>query len=171
MAGAVTVRRPPRPLRRPAAAMLRAPLAVLPALALLASGPAAAETLRDPTRPAFEIGDGGAAGSGGGLVAHPAGGAGGAAGAAGPQLQSVLLRAQGGALAVIDGRTLRIGDRFAGWRVAAIDETTVTLAGGAGRRVLRLTPAADKKTVTGKNRSPAAAAPSAVAAQQGRDRK
>lgn len=128
----------------------------IPVLALtlaLLAGSAAAESLRDPTRPAFDIDAGrGVAGT------HPDSPAGVAANAypvpRGPRLQSILSRSDGRKLAVIDGRTLAVGDRFGSARLIAIDVASVTLRGPGGRQILSLTPAATKKTSRNELRKP-----------------
>ena len=146
-------------------------LALAATLAQLVVAPAAAEALRDPTRPAFDVEASGAAGNatGGGAAASAAAADPAVPARQGPQLQSIVHRAQGQSLAVIDGRTLRPGDRFGNARVVAIGEHSVTLAGPDGRRVLPLTPAARK---TYKRSATAGAAPGKdmlpPAAQQGR---
>lgn len=108
------------------------------ALALLAAcGSAAGEApLPDPTRPPARF-------------AAPAG----VAAAEGPVLQSVRLPRQGRASAVIDGRQVLLGERFADARLERVSETEAVLVGPAGRQVLRLTPAAHKDTRQNKNRS------------------
>lgn len=147
-------------------------LALAATLALPAVAPASAEALRDPTRPAFDVeatGVGAGNAAGGGAAAGDAAAGPAAPARQGPQLQSIVHRSQGRSLAVIDGRTLRPGDRFGNARVAAIGEHSVTLAGPDGRRVLSLTPAARKTyrrtaaagAASGKDRLP-------PAAQQGR---
>lgn len=111
---------------------------------------AGAETLRDPTRPAFDVEagrDGAANGAAAGSTSDSSGAANRYA-PRGPRLQSILIRADGSALAVIDGRTLAIGDRFGSGRLVAIAAGQVTLRGPEGQQVLRLTPAADKKPKT-----------------------
>ena len=121
----------------------------LPILALALgalAGAVAAESLRDPTRPAFDIDAGkGVAGVNPDTAAgNPA--VTGYAAPRGPRLQSILTRSDGRSLAVIDGKTLAVGDRFGSRRLVAIDVASVTLRGSAGRQVLHLTPAATKKT-------------------------
>ncbi|HEY5763786.1 MAG TPA: hypothetical protein VIS73_11320 [Rhodocyclaceae bacterium] len=126
------------------------------------AGAAAAETLRDPTRPAFDIDAGkGVASARPGL---PAGDPPATSYVAprGPRLQSILTRSDGRSLAVIDGKTLAVGDRFGSRRLIAIDIASVTLRGPEGRRVLHLTPAATKtnsRTELRKQQSPAGAQP------------
>lgn len=94
--------------------------------AMLASLPAAAQTLADPTRPpaAFD-------------TSRPEG-----AGDGAPRLQSVLIspRAGGRHVAVIDGETVRLGDSFRGARVARMTADRVELVRGRERQVLRLDP-------------------------------
>ena len=92
---------------------------------LLASLPAAAQVLADPTRPP---------------PALDASRAEGAAADGLPRLQSVLIspRAGGRHVAVIDGETVRLGDSFRGARVARMSQTEVELVRGRERQVLRL---------------------------------
>lgn len=119
---------------------------------------APADTLRDPTRPAFDV-DAGKGGAGAGSAGPPGDGVAAAhAAPRGPRLQSILTRADGRSLAVIDGRTLAVGDRFGSARLVAIDVASVTLRGPEGRRVLRLTPAASKKSRNDEIRKPQAPA-------------
>ena len=47
--------------------------------------------------------------------------------------------------AIVDGMTVRAGDRLGDYRVTRIDEHGVWLRGPAGPRQLRLTPGIDKK--------------------------
>ncbi|WP_229440640.1 hypothetical protein [Massilia sp. BSC265] len=102
------------------------PLATLSATLLLASLPAAAQTLADPTRPPAALDTSRPAGAGDGLA----------------RLQSVLIapRAGGRHVAVIDGETVRLGDSFRGARVARMTQTEVELVRGRERQVLRLDP-------------------------------
>ncbi|MGI4845256.1 MAG: hypothetical protein ACRYF7_18255 [Janthinobacterium lividum] len=94
--------------------------------AMLASLPAAAQTLADPTRPpaAFD-------------TSRPEG-----AGDGAPRLQSVLIspRAGGRHVAVIDGETVRLGGSFRGARVERMSADRVELVRGRERQVLRLDP-------------------------------
>lgn len=94
--------------------------------ALLASLPAAAQTLSDPTRPPAALDASRPEGAGDGL----------------PRLQSVLIspRAGGRHVAVIDGETVRLGGSFRGARVARMSENQVELVRGRERQVLRLDP-------------------------------
>lgn len=93
---------------------------------LLASLPAAAQSLADPTRPPAAFDTSRAEGAGDGL----------------PRLQSVLIspRAGGRHVAVIDGETVRLGGSFRGARVARMTENQVELVRGRERQVLRLEP-------------------------------
>ena len=63
-----------------------------------------------------------------------------------PRLQSVLI-SQRRKLAVIDGRTVRLGGVIDGARVVAITEGSVTLRRGAETRTLSLYPAVAKKAI------------------------
>ncbi|WP_084416535.1 hypothetical protein [Massilia alkalitolerans] len=94
---------------------------------LLASLPAAAQALADPTRPPAALDGSRLDGAGDGL----------------PRLQSVLIapRAGGRHVAVIDGETVRLGGSFRGARVARMTENQVELVRGRERQVLRLDPA------------------------------
>jgi len=90
----------------------------------LAGARAGAQTVQDPTRPPAAL-------------LHPAAGG---PGAAGPHLQSILIgRAPGGRrVAVIDGETVRVGDRVAGARVIAIEAAAVQLQRGGKQERLTL---------------------------------
>lgn len=110
------------------------------AFAMLAAGGAHAEALRDPTRP----------------VQHAGGAADPARGSAEPRLQSVLISAQRRE-AVIDGQTVRAGDKVGNARVVRILETEVVLREGNEVRILRMYPdvkksyaAADERAATQK---------------------
>jgi MSHA biogenesis protein MshK len=94
-------------------------------LALLAGTGASAQAVQDPTRPPQAL-------------LHPVAGG---AGADAPQLQSILIgRGAGGRrVAVIDGETVRVGDRVAGARVVAINTADVQLQRGARHETLKLT--------------------------------
>lgn len=97
------------------------------AACLLAAAPAAAQ-LADPTRPP--------------AATHASGEAPAAAPAA--RLQSVLI-APGRRLAVIDGRTVKVGETVGGAKVVAISQAEVTLEKGAERETLKLLPGTEKK--------------------------
>ena len=104
-------------------------LALLAACCIPALAPAAAQALRDPTRPPASLMPGGAAAA---QAAAP--------GASGPQLQSILIGRQPGGrhVAVIDGETVRLGDTFKGARVTRMTPNEVELVRGRERRVLKL---------------------------------
>ncbi|WP_332877929.1 hypothetical protein [Massilia sp. S19_KUP03_FR1] len=93
-------------------------------LLALAGAGVCAQALQDPTRPPAAL-------------LQPVAGA---AGAEGPRLQSILIgRAAGGRrVAVIDGETVRVGDRVAGARVIAILSAEVHLRRGASQEILKL---------------------------------
>jgi MSHA biogenesis protein MshK len=115
---------------------LTLPGAVLCALAMApASGQALAQALSDPTRPPA-LGD--AAGE--------------AAPAAAFRLQSVLI-SRGRRIAVIDGRTVVVGDKVGDATLAAIAETEVSLKRGEERETLKLYPGVERKPV--RRRAPA----------------
>lgn len=60
-------------------------------------------------------------------------------------LQSVLIPRQGKPVAIIGGRYVPLGERWEGWELVEVHEAGVVLARGRERKVLRLTPAAEKK--------------------------
>lgn len=100
------------------------------AFCLLPFSPAAAaEALRDPTRPPA-------------VLYAPDDGAG---IATGPVLQSVLI-SPGRRTAVISGRSVKVGDRFDDNRVIRINETEVVLKTGSGLQTLKLFPDVEKRT-------------------------
>jgi MSHA biogenesis protein MshK len=98
--------------------------------ACLLCGAAGAQGLQDPTKPP--------------AAATPVA-AGPVAASAGPQLQSILIAREAGGrhVAVIDGETVRLGERFHGAKVARIGENEVELVRGSERQVLRLYADAD----------------------------
>nr|WP_314607296.1 MSHA biogenesis protein MshK [uncultured Janthinobacterium sp.] len=109
-------------------AVMRAGRCAFLACALLAPAPGVlAQALADPTRPPD---------------AAPVQGSAASAGVARPQLQSVLISNQPGGrrLVVIDGRSVRAGDKLGGAVVVAIGETSVTLRRGKTLETLRLYP-------------------------------
>lgn len=111
-------------------AVMRAPRCVFLAGALLALAPGVfAQALVDPTRPPD---------------AAPVLGSAVSAGTARPQLQSVLIsnRPGGRRLAVIDGRSVRAGDKVGGAVVVSIGEASVVLRRGKTLETLRLYPQA-----------------------------
>ena len=119
------MKRPP-----PAASAWLAPFCALTvALTLvLAAAPAAAQSLPDPTRPPPE-----AAVAPGETPAAPL--------STGPQLQSVLVGEHGREVAVIDGQTVRVGDKIDGARLVRVGKDEAVLQRGATRVVLHLFPA------------------------------
>jgi hypothetical protein len=60
-------------------------------------------------------------------------------------LQSVLIPRQGKPVAIIDGKYVPLGERYGDWELVAVAESHVVLGKGKERRVLRLTPAAEKR--------------------------
>lgn len=52
--------------------------------------------------------------------------------------------------AIVDGMTVRVGDRLGDARVTRIDEQGVWLAEGTGKRLLKLLPDIDKRPPAGK---------------------
>lgn len=95
----------------------------------LAGAPARAQTLDDPTRPPAALQ---ALASDTGEAPAPSR----------PQLQSVLLaRGQGGRrVAVIDGQTVRVGDKVHGYVLASVGDAEAVLVRGKEREVLKLYP-------------------------------
>ncbi|MEO7495925.1 MAG: hypothetical protein ABIT83_05295 [Massilia sp.] len=88
-----------------------------------------AEVLPDPTRPPASLLRGAGAGP---AVADV------------PLLQSILIAPQQGGrrVAVIDGQTLRVGDKYKGAVLTSMTDSQVVLQSGAKRQVLKLFPAA-----------------------------
>ena len=102
---------------------------VLSTLALvLAAVPASAQTLTDPTRPPPESRP-----QAPGAVEAPVV-------SSGPQLQSVLIGSRGREVAVIDGQTLRKGDKINGAVLVKIGKNQVVLQHGRSKQVLTLFP-------------------------------
>lgn len=101
--------------------------------AAMAMGAAAAQgqVLNDPTRPPANL-----------MAPQTA-----AAPSVGPQLQSVLIaRHPGGRhIAVIDGHTLRLGDKYKGAVLERVADNEVVLVRGTQRQVLRLYAPAPKQ--------------------------
>lgn len=116
-------------LHRRLRAAIVAALAVA-ALLMLAWAPATAQQLLDPTEPPAG-------------ALRPVAGASAAPPAAsqGPQLQSVLHGSRGRELAVIDGQTIRRGEKFDGAVLFKIGKDEVVLKRGKQLQVLRLYPA------------------------------
>jgi len=90
--------------------------------------PAAAQALRDPTRPPASMQQG----AGGRAASVPV--------SSEPKLQSVLISRQPGGrhVAVIDGETVRLGETVRGMRVTRMTANEVELVRGRERRVLKL---------------------------------
>ena len=116
-------------------------LARLALLAAVLLPPAAgAQALVDPTRPPDAPLAGNGSGSGSGAIAARAA----------PRLQSVLVASSGRRVAVIDGRTVRVGDRVGEASVAEIADTSVTLRRGKTIETIRLYPKAAEQNHAGK---------------------
>lgn len=97
-------------------------------------GPAQAESLPDPTRPAL------------GAKASAPGETSGPSAPGGPQLQAI--RSQAGVRsAMIDGQSVRIGAKVGDAVVTRIDEDRVWLRGSGGVRELKLFPEVEKRSV------------------------
>lgn len=109
------------------AAGLAALLALCSAAGAAGAGTASSLGLQDPTRPPAAA-----------LAGQVPAGA--PEAQAAPQLQSVMLGALPGVgrVAVIDGESVRVGERFRGARVVRIADNEVELQRGAERQVLRL---------------------------------
>lgn len=99
------------------------------AVLLVVSGRIHAETLPDPTRPPVEAGE--ASGE-----TRPS---------TGPILQSVLISPHRKA-AIIDGKTVLLGERFEGGVLVGIGEGEATLRTGGELKTLKLFPAVIKRT-------------------------
>ena len=109
-------------------ALRRACLAGALSALVLAGLPVSAQTLADPTQPPPEsrlLAPGG--------VAAPVA-------SSGPQLQSVLIGSRGREVAVIDGQTLRKGDKLNGAVLVKIGKNQVVLQHGRSKQVLTLFP-------------------------------
>ena len=98
--------------------------ALIGLMSLSVAMPSVAQALADPTRPPNTM-ETSAAESG--------------AGTSGPVLKSILLSSNR-RLAVIDGRTVNVGDRVGNARVIAIDTDSVKLRGSEGVTSLKLLP-------------------------------
>lgn len=64
---------------------------------------------------------------------------------AGPQLQSVLIGSHGRQVAVIDGQTIRKGEKFHGATLVQVNKNSVVLQNGRNKQVLTLFPDEGKK--------------------------
>lgn len=114
-------------LRKPAKPVTMAPTSML--LALLLSGGVQAQVLNDPTRPPVSIG----------TAADPAADK----PKAEPELQSILISPTR-RVAVIDGQTVALGEKFGEARVVRITEGEVVLRNGQDLQVLKLFPKFEK---------------------------
>jgi MSHA biogenesis protein MshK len=110
------------------AAVRQACLAGALSALLLAALPAPAQTLADPTQPPPESR----------LLAPGAADA--SVVSAGPRLQSILIGTRGREVAVIDGQTLRKGDKINGAVLVQIGKNQVVLQHGRAKQVLTLFP-------------------------------
>ena len=135
-------------LRRIAAVVLLCGVSLCPAPTAL-SQTRTPTPLRDPTRPpagVFESTDSGE------LAGEKAGGR---------VLQSVLIPRHGKPMAVIDGQTVRLGQRFGEARLIQVSEHEAVLDGPQGVERLQLTPGIEKANIrpanvtTGAKRAPA----------------
>jgi len=100
-------------------------------ISLSVAMPSVAQALADPTRPPNVV-DAATAESGAAVT--------------GPVLKSILLSSSR-RLAVIDGRTVNVGDRVGKARVIAIDADSVKLRGSEGITLLKLLPEVKKGPV------------------------
>lgn len=101
----------------------------------LMPGPAHAQALADPTRPAAAL-----------LADDAVGGA-----ASAPELQSVIISPTMRA-AIINGQLVRLGGGFGSARVVRISESEVVLREGAEDHVLRLYPGVKKSAASESSR-------------------
>jgi MSHA biogenesis protein MshK len=108
------------------AAVQRAWLAGTLSALVLAALPGQAQTLADPTQPPPES-----------RLLAP-GAADGPVVSAGPRLQSILIGTRGREVAVIDGQTLRKGDKINGAVLVKISKNQVVLQHGREKQVLTL---------------------------------
>jgi MSHA biogenesis protein MshK len=93
---------------------------------------AGAQNLADPTMPPAES------------RLLPSGAPDAPAVSAGPQLQSVLIGSRGREVAVIDGQTVRKGEKFQGAVLVEVGKNRVVLQNGRHKQVLTLFPDAKK---------------------------
>lgn len=101
-------------------------------LLLMLSGVASAQTLTDPTQPPPESRL---------LPASEAD----VQVSRGPVLQSVLIGSNGRQVAVIDGQTVRRGEKFNGATLVQVGKNQVVLQNGRNKQTLTLFPEAAKK--------------------------
>lgn len=111
-------------------------LPILACCLLPVSAMGANETLRDPTRPPAAL-----------FAPETAGGT-----QTGPVLQSVRV-SEGRYTAVIDGQTVKVGDRFGEARVQRIRETEVVLKSGNSLQTLKLFPDVEKRPAANSQRA------------------
>ncbi|MES2113937.1 MAG: hypothetical protein V4578_02245 [Pseudomonadota bacterium] len=106
------------------------------AAAMLAALPVGAQVLADPTMPPPE------ARQAQGMAPAPV--------SKGPQLQSVLVGSNGRQVAVIDGQTVRRGEKVNGALLVKVDKNHAVLRRGGQTQVLKLYPdSAQERTQTG----------------------
>jgi MSHA biogenesis protein MshK len=109
-----------------------APGSMLVLAASLTAAPSGAQMLQDPTRPPS--------------VLAPAGDVAGEPGpAAAPVLQSVIV-SQSRKMAIINGKTVGLGEKYGDARVVKITESEVVLRDGTGTQTLKLFPSIEKKS-------------------------
>ena len=101
-------------------------------LCAVLSGAAAAQSLADPTMPPPES------------RLLPSGAPETPAVSSGPQLQSVLIGSRGREVAVIDGQTVRKGEKFNGAVLVEVGKNRVVLQNGRNKQILTLFPDAKK---------------------------
>jgi MSHA biogenesis protein MshK len=121
-----------KPLRR--LLELAAPYVMVLLYAWLATSAAFAERLMDPTRPPTAPD-----------YAHESA-------PANPVLQSVLI-SPGRAEAIINGRTVKLGDQVGEAQIVKISETEVVLRNGASLQTLKLFPSIEKQLTTERQRN------------------
>ncbi|MGV7207479.1 MSHA biogenesis protein MshK [Oxalobacteraceae bacterium A2-2] len=113
--------------------MTRARLLAACLLVCAVQAGAQAQGLADPTRPPPE-------------ALRQAGAADAEAPVAGPRLQSVLVGEGGRRVAVIDGQTVRLGEKYQGAVLVEVGKNKVVLQRGAAKQVLTLYPETGGKT-------------------------
>lgn len=123
--------------RRPALAAALLCLGLGLGLGLGLAGAARAQTIADPTQPPPES------------MTLPSSSAPPAPVSHGPQLQSVLVGEHGREVAVIDGQTVRVGQKIDGAVLVRVGKNEAVLQRGAVRQVLHLFPAAAADGKTG----------------------
>jgi len=107
---------------------------LIAALAMGGAAPAAGQSaLNDPMRPPSALD---AAPAASGPAAKPAANG----------LQTIILHRKGKPIAVINGVSVELGGKIGEARLVKLSDSEAVLQGPQGREVLRLTPAAGKKT-------------------------